>query len=341
MDNDGGREFGSGVFHRKFRGGSPSEARSLIKYIEMWKTKTNQKVESLIKSLDGGAEGWMKNWLASCDDGMGKEAYWRKLKEDFLEQFARAVPNEDIEARLLRIRPRKSERVEVFVSRLKMIASEAENPNDIPDARLKRLLRTFLVSEYNGVDAQKSSLVELVSILREAQLQGFSIWSQSSNDEHRGGGLRRSNPVDIHRSEKRQHVGGTTEVTSRPGDWICSCGFMNFKSRNECLKCHKRRGDWGDVINKNSDRDTRDYSIRSNRDRDTGDDARYRKSNQRPRHSSEWKCQHCGFSSNYSNRDNCFKCHKKREISVGAIDIDGLEERIVGRVMSALEKRMN
>jgi hypothetical protein len=33
--------------------------------------------------------------------------------------------------------------------------------------------------------------------------------------------------------------GGT--LSSRPGDWSCTCGFMNFASRSECYTCKKEK----------------------------------------------------------------------------------------------------
>lgn len=39
--------------------------------------------------------------------------------------------------------------------------------------------------------------------------------------------------------------GGKGGQTRKPGDWDCGCGFMNFASRNDCMKCGKPKARGG------------------------------------------------------------------------------------------------
>merc|ERR1711942_81466 len=77
-----------------------------------------------------------------------------------------------------------------------------------------------------------------------------------------------------------------------PGDWDCpECQFMNFGSRDECLKCRARRGGGGGGYRR------RDSSRSPPRGGGGG-------GSRRP---GDWYCSQCQFS-NFASRERCFKC---------------------------------
>merc|ERR1711962_1985405 len=83
-----------------------------------------------------------------------------------------------------------------------------------------------------------------------------------------------------------------------PGDWDCpECQFMNFGSRDECLKCRARRGGGGGGYRR------RDSSRSPPRGGGGG--------SRRP---GDWFCSQCQFS-NFASRERCFKCAASKDSS--------------------------
>ncbi|CAL4187945.1 unnamed protein product [Meganyctiphanes norvegica] len=83
-----------------------------------------------------------------------------------------------------------------------------------------------------------------------------------------------------------------------PGDWDCpECQFMNFGSRDECLKCRARRGGGGGYRRRDSSRSP---------PRGGGGGG-----SRRP---GDWFCSQCQFS-NFASRERCFKCAASKDSS--------------------------
>jgi hypothetical protein len=87
---------------------------------------------------------------------------------------------------------------------------------------------------------------------------------------------------DCHQCSEKRLTSGLTgpaivkpPVSTKPGDWTCSCGELNFASRVACRKCNQKKSL------------TPTYK--------PGD----------------WFCQEC-HSMNFRSRDKCFNCQKSR-----------------------------
>ncbi|MQL96385.1 hypothetical protein Taro_029063 [Colocasia esculenta] len=81
----------------------------------------------------------------------------------------------------------------------------------------------------------------------------------------------------------------------RPGDWYCSCGYHNFASRANCLKCGG-------------------FKDESATGFEAGDAARPRVYNRVGWKTGDWICSRSGCNvHNYASRMECFRCHAPRD----------------------------
>lgn len=70
---------------------------------------------------------------------------------------------------------------------------------------------------------------------KRGSLRATDVTGGTGRPERGGGGRDR----DRDRDSGVSKGGGKGTQTKKPGDWDCSCGFMNFASRNDCMKCGK------------------------------------------------------------------------------------------------------